>query len=48
MSGRSDLTEDEVPEVVVLRLPQYVRALADLLRRNVQVVSSQQLGASFR
>ena len=48
MSGRSDLTEDEVPEVVVLRLPQYVRALADLLRRNVQVVSSQQLGAHLQ
>ena len=48
MSGRSDLTEDEVPEVVVLRLPQYVRALADLLRRNVQVVSSQQLGAQLQ
>ena len=48
MSGRSDLTEDEVPEVVVLRLPQYVRALADLLRRNVQVVSSQQLGTQLQ
>ena len=48
MSGRSDLTEGEVPEVVVLRLPQYVRALADLLRRNVQVVSSQQLGAQLQ
>ena len=48
MSGRSDLTENEVPEVVVLRLPQYVRALADLLRRNVQVVSSQQLGAQLQ
>ena len=48
MSGRSDLTEGEVPEVVVLRLPQYVRALADLLRRNVQVVSSHQLGAQLQ
>lgn len=48
MSGRSDLTEGEVPEVVVLRLPQYVRALADLLRRNVQVVSSQQLGTQLQ
>ena len=48
MSGRSDLTEGDVPEVVVLRLPQYVRALADLLRRNVQVVSSQQLGAQLQ
>ncbi len=48
MSDRVDLTEGEVPEVVVLRLPQYVRALADLLRRNVQVVSSQQLGAQLQ
>ncbi len=30
--------------MVVLRLPQYVRALGDLLRRGVTVVSSHQLG----
>ena len=30
--------------MVVLRLPQYVRALSDLLRRGVTVVSSHQLG----
>ena len=35
---------NSVPEVVVLRLPQYVRALSDLLRRGVTVVSSHQLG----
>ena len=48
MSDKIDMTEDGVPEVVVLRLPQYVRALADLLRRNVQVVSSQQLGEQLQ
>ncbi len=48
MAERIDLTEDGVPEVVVLRLPQYVRALADLLRRDVQVVSSQQLGEQLQ
>ena len=41
-------TTDDVPEVVVLRLPQYVRALGDLLRRKVLVVSSQQLGAQLQ
>ena len=30
--------------MVVLRLPQYVRALSELLRRGVMVVSSHQLG----
>ena len=41
-------TTDHVPEVVVLRLPQYVRALGDLLRRGVTVVSSQQLGTQLQ
>lgn len=35
---------DTIPEVVVLRLPLYVRALAHLEARGVQVVSSQALG----
>jgi redox-sensing transcriptional repressor len=35
----------EVPEVVVNRLPQYVRALNQLLRQNTEIVSSQHLGA---
>lgn len=39
---------DDVPEVVVLRLPQYVRALGELLKRNVGVVSSQQLGTQLQ
>ena len=34
----------EVPEVVVLRLPLYVRVLAQLLARGIDIVSSQQLG----
>lgn len=34
----------EVPEVVVTRLPQYVRILSQLLAERVEVVNSQQLG----
>ena len=34
----------EVPEVVVVRLPLYVRALTHLLSEGTDVVSSQQLG----
>ncbi|PKB82481.1 MAG: redox-sensing transcriptional repressor Rex [SAR202 cluster bacterium Io17-Chloro-G9] len=34
----------EVPEVVIARLPQYVRILSRLLEDGVEVVSSQQLG----
>ena len=34
----------EVPEVVIARLPQYVRILSRLLEDGVDVVSSQQLG----
>lgn len=33
-----------VPEVVIMRLPQYVRVLTALEDRGVEVVSSQQLG----
>jgi redox-sensing transcriptional repressor len=46
-SKPTDITND-VPEVVVLRLPQYVRALGELLRRKVVVVSSQQLGIQLQ
>jgi redox-sensing transcriptional repressor len=48
MSNKPLETVTDVPEVVVLRLPQYVRALAELLRDEVQVVSSEQLGAHLR
>ena len=34
----------EVPEVVVLRLPLYVRALDQIMSEGAEVVSSQQLG----
>ncbi|MBM3944095.1 MAG: redox-sensing transcriptional repressor Rex [SAR202 cluster bacterium] len=38
------MTVPQVPEVVVLRLPLYVRALTQLGSEGVDVVSSQQLG----
>ena len=48
MSNKPVEIANEVPEVVVLVLPQYVRALGELLRRNVSVVSSQQLGTQLQ
>ena len=47
MAGRAPASLEEsggVPEVVVLRLPQYVRVLSALQVEGVEVVSSQQLG----
>ena len=38
----------EVPEVVVTRLPQYVRILKHLLAEGVQVANSQQLGEQLQ
>ena len=38
----------EVPEVVVMRLPLYVRALTQLLNDGSEVVSSQQLGSRLQ
>lgn len=38
------MDSEAVPEVVVLRLPLYVRALTQLQREGTEVVSSQQLG----
>ncbi len=38
----------DVPEVVVTRLPQYLRALSDLLREGREVVSSQHLGLALQ
>jgi len=38
----------EVPEVVVARLPQYVRVLGHLLAQGIEVVSSQQLGEKLQ
>ena len=37
-----------VPEVVISRLPQYVRILNRLLEDGIQVVSSQQLGEKLQ
>ena len=47
MNNKSRLQEAEtsyVPEIVITRLPQYVRILASLQNEGVQIVSSQQLG----
>ena len=38
----------QVPEVVVLRLPLYVRALTQMSQDGVSVISSQQLGARLQ
>ncbi len=38
------MSPNEVPDVVVLRLPLYVRALTQLMDEGVDMVSSQQLG----
>ena len=45
MLDRPSGKDGGAPEVVVLRLPQYVRTLGELLRRDVEVVSSEQMGA---
>ena len=38
----------EVPDVVILRLPQYIRILTRLFERGTEVVSSQQLGQKLQ
>ena len=38
----------DVPEVVVNRLPQYVRALRQLLEDGSEIVSSQLLGQTLQ
>ena len=38
----------EVPDVVVSRLPQYVRTLSQLLDEGVQIANSQQLGEKLQ
>lgn len=48
MSALRTDSAPEVPEVVVLRLPLYMRALAQLRREGKDVVSSQQLGENLR
>jgi len=39
---------DEVPDVVILRLPLYVRLLSQLLDSGARVVSSQELGSMLQ
>ena len=39
------MESDQIPDVVVLRLPLYVRALTQLLEAGAAVVSSQELGS---
>ncbi len=44
----SDFPRSEVPEVVVSRLPQYLRILNRLMEDGITVVSSQQLGEKLQ
>ena len=44
----SSMSAVEVPEVVISRLPQYVRTLTQLLDAGVEVTNSQQLGAQLQ
>lgn len=48
-SFESDITaRTEVPDVVVSRLPQYVRTLSQMLAEGVQIANSQQLGEKLQ
>ena len=47
-NSESRQSRSEVPEVVISRLPQYVRILNRLLDDGIQVVSSQQLGEKLQ
>ena len=44
----TDFSRTEVPEVVVSRLPQYLRILNRLMEDGITVVSSQQLGEKLQ
>ena len=44
----STTTEEDVPEVVVQRLPLYVRVLPQFERAGIEVISSEQLGAHLQ
>ena len=46
--GSQNERRTDVPEVVVARLPQYVRILTRLLQEGAEVVSSQQLGEKLQ
>ena len=47
-NSESRQSRSDVPEVVISRLPQYVRILNRLLEDGIQVVSSQQLGEKLQ
>lgn len=44
MQNNKTITQVEVPEVVVQRLPIYVRILSQLLESHIEIISSHQLG----
>ena len=44
MQNNKTITQVEVPEVVVQRLPIYVRVLSQLLESHIEIISSHQLG----
>jgi redox-sensing transcriptional repressor len=48
MFPRGSMNSNLIPDVVVLRLPLYVRALTQLLDQGDRVVNSQELGALLR
>ncbi len=48
VSMSTDFSRSEVPEVVVSRLPQYLRILNRLMEDGITVVSSQQLGEKLQ
>ena len=47
-SSSQNQRRTDAPEVVVARLPQYVRILTRLLQEGAEVVSSQQLGEKLQ
>ena len=47
-SRRRETPPGPAPEVVIQRLPVYVRVLSQMAARGVEVTSSEQLGASLR
>jgi redox-sensing transcriptional repressor len=48
VAASPDFSRSEVPEVVVSRLPQYLRILNRLMEDGITVVSSQQLGEKLQ
>ena len=47
-NSESRQSRSEVPEIVISRLPQYVRILNRLMEDGILVVSSQQLGEKLQ